>query len=101
LSEGIILFITGKVTVTGDSCPLQTGRGSKNKKKARAYPLPDLIVDKTYSATIASVGQALTQEPQSMHFSGSIQCFPSFSEIASTEHSLAQEPQFTHVSLIL
>ena len=84
-----------------DSCPLQTGRDRKIKKKARAYPLPDLIVDKIYSAAIASVGQEATQVPQSRHFSGSIQCFPSFSEIASTGHSLTQEPQFTQVSLIL
>jgi hypothetical protein len=101
LSEGIILFITGKEAVPGDSCPLQTGRDRKIKKKARAHPLPDLIAVKTYSAEIASVGQEATQEPQSRHFSGSIQCFPSFSEIASTGQSLTQEPQFTQASLIL
>jgi hypothetical protein len=92
--------MTGKLNAPGDSCPSQTG-GRKIKKKARTYPLPDLAVDKIYSAAIASVGQALTQAPQSTHLSGSIQCFPSFSEIASEGHSLTQEPQFTHVSLIL
>jgi hypothetical protein len=92
--------MTGKATVLGDSWPLQ-GRDRKIKKKARAYPLPEFIGSKTYSAAIASVGQALTQVPQSTHLSGSIQCFPSFSEIASTGHSLTQVPQLTHVSLIL
>jgi hypothetical protein len=73
----------------------------KNKKKARNTPLPVLIVGKTYSAAMACVGQAPAQAPQSAHLSGSIQCFPSFSEIASAGHSLTQEPQFTQASLIL
>jgi hypothetical protein len=48
-----------------------------------------------------SVGQTAEQEPQSTHFSGSIQRLLSFSEIASTGHSLSHVPQFVQVSLIL
>jgi hypothetical protein len=80
-----------------------------NKKKARVklkfinleFPLPVLFTVKSYSAAIASVGHDATQAPQSTHLSGSIQCLPSFSEIASDGQSLTQEPQFTQVSLIL
>jgi hypothetical protein len=56
---------------------------------------------RNYSSEIASEGHTAAQEPQSWHFSGSIQRAPSFSEIASAGHSLSQEPQFTHASLIL
>jgi hypothetical protein len=66
-----------------------TGR-EKIKQKLEHYPW-----------TIASVGQELTQAPQSVHAAGSIAYVPSFSEIASTGQSLTQEPQFTQASEIL
>jgi hypothetical protein len=47
---------------------------------------------------MASTGQTAEQEPQSTHFSASIQRFPPFSEIASTGHSLSQVPQFEQVA---
>jgi hypothetical protein len=58
-------------------------------------------LDKSHPAKIASVGQALTHAPQSVHLSGSIWYCPSFSEIASTGHSLTQTPQLAQASLIL
>ena len=70
------------------------------KIRTRANLLTVLFT-KSYPAEIASVGQDSTQTPQSWHFSGSIQCLPSFSEIASNEQLLTQEPQFTQESLIL
>jgi len=50
---------------------------------------------------MASIGQASTQTPQSLHEDASIAYLPSLSEIASTGQALTQAPQPVHSSLIL
>jgi hypothetical protein len=52
-------------------------------------------------ATIASVGQAEAQVPQSMHTEGSIQRASFFSLMALTGHSPSQAPQLTQASVTL
>jgi hypothetical protein len=89
--------------ITGKSSQ-KTGKLSKHekiKKKARDTPLPVIDFDNSHPAAIASVGQALTHAPQSVHLLASIWYCPSFSAIASDGHSLVQEPQLTQASLIL
>jgi hypothetical protein len=54
-----------------------------------------------YSASIAPVGQAASQAPQSRHASASITYLPSPSEIAPTGHSPAHAPHIMQASVIL
>jgi hypothetical protein len=82
----------------------QIERHEKSKKKARVkrlLPLPVLFFANSYPATMASAGQLGTQAPQSVHFSASIMCLPSFSIIASVGQSLTQAPQLTQESSLI
>jgi hypothetical protein len=57
--------------ITGKSSQ-KTGKFKNIKKKARDKPLPIIDFDKSHPAEIASVGQALTHVPQSVHLAASI-----------------------------
>ena len=54
-----------------------------------------------YSASMASVGQTSTHEPQSVQISALIEDISSPSVIASSGHSSIQAPQLIHSSVIL
>jgi hypothetical protein len=52
-----------------------------------------------YSMEIASVGQASTQAPHSLHVSSSTTAVPSVTSIASSGHESTQSPHPVHLSL--